>query len=147
MPKQRAKKLSADGKVHASGAQKRKQRKQTAEAARRTRGKWNEKQWRAQYQAVGPRPADPERAHLWVASKLLVALEECCEDPGPAPEHRREQLARIGAQLAKVLEPAKLVAKLAEYEEALEELERKLSHGVSLDPGTDGAPGSPAPLQ
>lgn len=75
------------------------------------------------YARVGKVPkGKPEAAHQWLADIVLTAIHEAATDPGLPPEHRREQIGRLAAQAAKVLEPAKLSAKLAEYERALQEL-------------------------
>src|SRR5262245_40350194 len=113
-----------------SGAQNRKQRKLDAKEARRRRHGWNESAWREKYSALGDPPSDPERAHIWIGQVGLLAMAEAADDPGPPAEQRREQIGRLAAQLVKVLEPAKLSAKLAEYEKALEELS---AHGSPLD--------------
>lgn len=83
-----------------------------------------------------------ERGHTYIADVVLLAIQDAINDPGPEPEQRREQIGRLVAQAAKVMEPAKLSTKLAEFERALEEL-RSAS---PISQGEDGATRPFAPL-
>jgi hypothetical protein len=109
----------------------------------RTRARWNEKEWLERYAALRLPPKDPDAAHEWLGkiSQLLVA--EAGSDPGPPPEQRREQMGRLIGVAVKAAEPAKLSAKLALYEKALQELR---ANAASVHSGAHGRARSSTPL-
>jgi hypothetical protein len=107
--------------VQASGGARELKRKHDERMARRRRMGFSEKDWIARYAALGPAPADPEKAHTWVARVCCLAIEECCADPGVPPEQRREQIGRLAAQAVKTIDPAKLAERLDRLDRAQEE--------------------------
>jgi len=122
-----------------SGGKRAVEKKHDERAARRRRGRWKEATWRARY-AAAEAPTDPRQAHEHVAKMVLIALEEAASDPGPPPEQRRDQIARIAAIFAKVNDPAELMAELRELYDAL----KKGSDGAAHEPSGD-APVRAAP--
>ena len=98
----------------------------------------------AELAKLGPPPVGkPNAGHSWLADAMLIVIKSALHDVGLPLEQRREQAGRLVAQAAKVMEPAKLSAKLAEYERALEELSRATPVGQR----EDGESRPPSPLQ
>src|SRR5437764_650294 len=78
--------------------------------------------WSARYDEVAREaPREPAKAYAWLARVMLLAIEETMLDPGLAPEHRREQLGRLVAQGAKVIDPAQMAQRIDKLERALRE--------------------------
>lgn len=107
----------------ASGGSRAVKAKHDERDARRRRGKFSEKEWRARaIEHLGDVPIhDLEKLHEWTARAVALAMAEAIADPGPPLEQRREQIGRLAAQLSKAIEPAKLSERLERLEKALKE--------------------------
>lgn len=79
---------------------------------------------------------------------LRLTMREASTDPGLPPEQRREQVARIAAQLVKAADPKRLVDDLgAELREAYNVIVGlKESRGAAQEPARDPE-GPPLPAQ
>ena len=105
-----------------SGGKRAVEKKHRERQAARARSGFYAADWQKRYEQLGGAPVrEPDRAHQWIADVVLLAMEEAMQDQGMPPEARREQIARLAAQAAKVIDPAKLAARIEALEEALEE--------------------------
>lgn len=92
--------------------------------------------------ALRKAPTNPEAGHEWLALVMLATVEEAINDPGLPPEQRRAEIGRLVSAAAKIMDPAKLSAKLALYEAAIEEL-----HGAPVDRAQNGDARSDTAIQ
>jgi hypothetical protein len=105
-----------------SGGKRATKKKHDERDARRKRHGWKVTEWLKRYEGLTEnRPTDPREMHEWAGQVLALTLAETVSDPGPSPESRREQTARIAAQFVKSLDGAKLSVELRELYEALKE--------------------------
>lgn len=123
-----------------SGGKRATEAKHRTREAERNRTTAYQRKWRKRYAALNGAPKDPDRGHEWLASVMLLLIEEALSDFALPAEQRREQVGRLAAQAAKVLDPAKLNAEIDRLEHALEELQ----HARDLPPSSPGAPSPPA---
>lgn len=118
------------GKNLKSGGKRAVERKHLARDAARVRdGKYlaSRKKMFADIGGAAP-PTDPGRGYAYLAKIMLAAIHDCLNDPGLPPEQQREQLGRLAAQTAKILEPADMSQQIADLEEALEKAQRDASY-------------------
>lgn len=105
-----------------SGGKRAVERKHRLREAERKRAGDYDAKWAAEYEKIGEPPADAERSYGWLAHVMVLTIYEAMHDVAMPPEQRREQIGRLVAQAAKVLDPAKLTEELEELERAREEL-------------------------
>ena len=123
-----------------SGGKRAGEKRRAAKAALHRRPDDYSQRWLNTYESLKDSPRDLNQAHEWTARLLLTALAEAATDPGMTPEGRREQIGRLAAQAAKVIDPGKVSARLSALEDELREMQKRMEqeHAGNQSAGAHG---------